>query len=329
MRTFSLLIFCFTFIISGLALVLAERLFRQRGQVYLRSYVLHLTFWNGHALVMFIQYILGVEFLPRESWAPLMHILGPVVALSAGLSLYFLMMFAAQLVGRAVSRFLSVVTFTLWACLVLVFVLAAGGSPGGPNRGFLGVYSLAFAALKIGTVLGSMGFVLLAAGRTAASGIGRAQRAVAWTYLAGFLLFQLAVSSPLSHQAGPLPDYLTVSIQISFQFPVLAMLGRYASRRAATLPADAFARPEDMPQRLREMGISPREAEIVGLILRGMSNTEIERELFISLETVKKHLTSIYRKLGVRNRLQLSLFFQKKAANGVSIEPDELVSRPS
>jgi ATP/maltotriose-dependent transcriptional regulator MalT len=45
--------------------------------------------------------------------------------------------------------------------------------------------------------------------------------------------------------------------------------------------------------------------------MRGFSNKEIGGELFISLETVKKHLSSIYHKLGVKNRLQLSLLIQK------------------
>ena len=51
--------------------------------------------------------------------------------------------------------------------------------------------------------------------------------------------------------------------------------------------------------------ISPREREIVTLMLNGKSNREIEDDLFISLGTVKNHTTNIFRKFGVGNRRQL------------------------
>jgi DNA-binding CsgD family transcriptional regulator len=52
-------------------------------------------------------------------------------------------------------------------------------------------------------------------------------------------------------------------------------------------------------------GISPRECEIISLMIRGKSNREITEALFISQETVKKHIYNVYRKIGVKNRVQL------------------------
>jgi ligand-binding sensor domain-containing protein/DNA-binding CsgD family transcriptional regulator len=57
--------------------------------------------------------------------------------------------------------------------------------------------------------------------------------------------------------------------------------------------------------------ISEREQEILALLLKGMSNKEIEDALFISLPTVKSHIYSIYKKIKVKNRLELIRFFQK------------------
>ena len=48
--------------------------------------------------------------------------------------------------------------------------------------------------------------------------------------------------------------------------------------------------------------LTPREIEIVKLISKGKTNTEISRELQISSRTVKKHLEHVYRKQGVRTR---------------------------
>ena len=68
----------------------------------------------------------------------------------------------------------------------------------------------------------------------------------------------------------------------------------------------------DLDKRLAPLGLSPREAEIVDLVMRGYSNHEIEKLLFISLETVKKHVSNIYRKLDVKNRVQLSNLVQNR-----------------
>jgi DNA-binding NarL/FixJ family response regulator len=51
-------------------------------------------------------------------------------------------------------------------------------------------------------------------------------------------------------------------------------------------------------------GLSPKERAVLTLISRGLSNKEIARELWVSEQTVKFHLTNIYRKLGVANRTE-------------------------
>jgi ligand-binding sensor domain-containing protein/DNA-binding CsgD family transcriptional regulator len=51
--------------------------------------------------------------------------------------------------------------------------------------------------------------------------------------------------------------------------------------------------------------ISKREKEILQLLLQGKSNNDIGASLFIAESTVKKHVHSIYQKLGVKNRLQI------------------------
>ncbi len=56
---------------------------------------------------------------------------------------------------------------------------------------------------------------------------------------------------------------------------------------------------------LKSFNISPREEEIVHLILQGMSNKEIQAALFISHNTVKNHVYNIYQKMNVKSRLQL------------------------
>jgi len=59
---------------------------------------------------------------------------------------------------------------------------------------------------------------------------------------------------------------------------------------------------------LTDYGLTPRELEIVAKIASGHSNREVGRDFSISERTVKHHLTNIFSKVGVSNRLELALF---------------------
>ncbi|PYI50748.1 hypothetical protein DLM86_28585 [Paenibacillus flagellatus] len=50
--------------------------------------------------------------------------------------------------------------------------------------------------------------------------------------------------------------------------------------------------------------LTPREREVLNLVLRGLSNQEIAEKLYISAHTVKNHITKIYEKLDVCDRTQ-------------------------
>ncbi len=56
--------------------------------------------------------------------------------------------------------------------------------------------------------------------------------------------------------------------------------------------------------RLRDLGITKRELEILELIARGMSNREIAEKLFVSENTVKTHSSRLFDKLSAKRRTQ-------------------------
>jgi len=55
-------------------------------------------------------------------------------------------------------------------------------------------------------------------------------------------------------------------------------------------------------------GLTARELEIVSTVVGGYANSDIAQKYSISVKTVKHHLTNIFDKLGVANRLELALF---------------------
>ena len=62
---------------------------------------------------------------------------------------------------------------------------------------------------------------------------------------------------------------------------------------------------------LGNRSITNREKEIIRLVMDGCSNKQIGDKLFISLSTVKTHIYSIFRKMNVRSRVQLTVLIQK------------------
>ena len=110
--------------------------------------------------------------------------------------------------------------------------------------------------------------------------------------------------------------YILRDLSLQFYLGLVALLfsglgiwiGINLLKPKAVIPAEAstesqeiFAIPEAL---LRESGISPREYEVLQLMAAGLSNQEIAGRLFISLNTVKTHISNIYLKLDVKRRTQ-------------------------
>ncbi len=59
---------------------------------------------------------------------------------------------------------------------------------------------------------------------------------------------------------------------------------------------------------VQKFALTPRELEVVAAIVEGYSNKDIAKKFSISEQTVKHHLSRIFDKVGVSNRLELALF---------------------
>jgi two-component system nitrate/nitrite response regulator NarL len=66
--------------------------------------------------------------------------------------------------------------------------------------------------------------------------------------------------------------------------------------------------PTGADERQKSFGLTKRELEIVAAIVEGCTNRDIAQKFTLSEDTVKHHLTHIFDKLGVSNRLELAMF---------------------
>jgi len=74
----------------------------------------------------------------------------------------------------------------------------------------------------------------------------------------------------------------------------------------------------------RDLGLSPREAEVIALIARGLSNQEVADSIFLSVNSVKTYIRTAYRKIGVQRRGQAVLWALQ---HGFASDPEDSRSR--
>ncbi|HEX7255098.1 MAG TPA: response regulator transcription factor [Gaiellaceae bacterium] len=110
------------------------------------------------------------------------------------------------------------------------------------------------------------------------------------------------------------PEDLASAVRQAFSHSVY-LAGR---RNLAPAPVEVSAQVEDEP------GLTRRELEILRLVAEGHSNAQLARMLWVTEQTVKFHLSNIYRKLDVANRTEASRWAQLhglldgRSANGAS-----------
>ena len=76
----------------------------------------------------------------------------------------------------------------------------------------------------------------------------------------------------------------------------------------------------------RRVLLTPRERQLLGLLVQGLKNKEIAHAMTLSEGTVKVYLTRLFQKLGVNDRFELALLALKNCLLDAAREPDPAVS---
>ena len=92
---------------------------------------------------------------------------------------------------------------------------------------------------------------------------------------------------------------------VGFVAVMFTAIGIWAGFRLTKKKVVVVGAPFTLDQeRLRQLGISKREHEVLELIAGGLSNQEIADKLFVSINTVKTHSSSLFLKLDASMRTQ-------------------------
>lgn len=104
-----------------------------------------------------------------------------------------------------------------------------------------------------------------------------------------------------------------------------ALLSPRVTRRLLAEFAARPATPRRPPPELARL--TSREREVLDLVIRGYSNTEIAHALTVSHSTVKTHLGHVLDKLGLRDRVQAVIYGYEHGLTGPSAHPGTRLSR--
>jgi len=233
----------------------------------------------------------GYTFLPM--------VLGPIARLSQFGILYALVGIVRGFRGRRLSKPINISFAAGAGILGLSYVIFGILYSQGHFVRWLFQGQRAIFDVGVCASLALLAYLLGVSLRTRWTPESRAVRAFAFPYLIAYLVFVLTFRLPTEVQFFPnAVMLLAISVFpfIWFKRWFFAAYGGEDDRDTEDLALAKLCRDGDL---------TPRECELVGLILQGKSNAEIEKTLFISVHTVKNHLTNIFLKLGVKNRVQL------------------------
>jgi len=99
---------------------------------------------------------------------------------------------------------------------------------------------------------------------------------------------------------------LSLEIYLGIVALIFTAIGIWSGLKIVNRKQNYIADNNNAPdkKKIKKMGISEREYEVLTLMASGLSNQEIANKLFVSLPTIKTHSSNLYGKLDVQRRTQ-------------------------
>ncbi len=291
--------------LAAVILTVAARLAHRYPELYLSFNFYYLAlfclgFFASRPIPSLVSLVLQLEPRQRQffSGVNLTFIMQPLIVFI----LYLQIRFAAAWLEVKVTRTFNALYFTLQGAYGLALGLVIFG--------FLRSWEASPAALLFyqsrDWLFTAFDFVLFAwlIIRSRRISDKEKRRGVATYGVLGFLGLAVYNLASLAGFSGPAQPLLLLAQAI----PALLCLNRYVKKewRLRPVPSDAEM------ERFAAPRITEREREIIRLIGQGLSNQEIAARLFLSRQTVKNQIHTLFQKLRVKNRIQLTNIFRQK-----------------
>jgi DNA-binding CsgD family transcriptional regulator len=284
-------------------IAIGARLFRRGPLSSLPAYLPYLALWNFHA-VFSTAFFLYIRYLPTTGQMGFLLFNGILLIPVHAATVIFYADFLWTRLGRRLSwaakSALAIPFVVVLATYARRAILRLIADPAPSSFDVASPASMKIMVLAL--VVISLAGVLIVGTRKDEL---RKKRVIPFAGLtvAGLALFLILSSWPFSDFASYILSGFT---WLAMNIPAFIFLVIDAGRERTASSRRWFqaSRLEEIGERY---GLSEREREILALACWGRLNREIARELHISLDTVKKHLYNVFKKTGVRSRVQLFL----------------------
>jgi DNA-binding CsgD family transcriptional regulator len=304
MSHFSIFLYTLAFAIGFLALFLCYRLLKTYRLSYLAAFLYYLFFHTALTVIDLLMEVLAPSWVKPPSHSTLNAVGSLLGLLATPLTfavLYCFFLLAARILEKGLPFFFRVAYFAV--CLILEIAHLIGTRNFlvlGKGELLLGMDLFLFYA-SYALLLIAMALLVLKARELREKEKRIAVRGFGIIYLLGFAVYLL-----FALRLVPLHYYpLCYFTYLFFNLPPLLWLRAFLRKQPLPPPASAGQK-ICWEQVQTEFALSPRDKEIIALVLAGKSNRQIEDELYLSAHTIKNYIYKLYRKLGVKNRVQLA-----------------------
>lgn len=288
---------------AGIAsLMSVHRVYRKHDFLYLKVFLRYMIVLNAAVLLnLALHYLLTNVFDPTggREWG-MIAIVGNIAGFFLfGLLTFYFLVLARSLLDNTIGRFEKnvIIAVIVAASLAYGFSLAIYSASSNVSL-FLSVHTISISVLSIASLLASLR--LFAEAKDLKSPTRRRALRVFSTLYSIFFFYKLFLWL-LPLYTWVMLSAINLLILNLIPIPFLAYLLKGQEKRVPDKPETR----DKIARFYEHYGLSAREKEIADLIIEGKSNEEIKDELFISIYTVKRHITNIFLKIDIRSRSQL------------------------
>ena len=279
-------------------------LFRRHTALVLFSYLVFIVLWDLYAIFEFV-FIYYLGYIPKSGKLGYLLFMGILCIMVHGLIVIFFANFIRKWLQKNLSWLVKALLFLPFLIIQVTYTRhAVNRLIHDPEPRLVDVSAPHSGKLMLLLVFFWLIYAIFAAGRLKDPILKKNIRLFSYLTIGGLAVLVLFLFNPQIGNVNFLwifarYSFLSLGMNVPGFFVLRAWFRRWQGR------VQDYRLPENLPKLKDKYSLSPREQEIISLVLYGNSNGEIAHQVYISLETVKKHIYNVYRKIGVKNRLQL------------------------
>lgn len=304
-----ILIYFFLILLTLAVVFLAYKLWKKNHHKFLNFFFYYIIFFNIYGFLNYNGRSFAMELYHGSEFDALTAILviASVTTPAFLISIYFLYSWIAGLLEVKLTMWFKAIFWLIQVLLLGFFFYMFFAFIHTKSMELIAPFSKILSYSVIVMIFSAVFFLLIGSARVSNTLRKRLSRDLGWIY---FFMFSLQV---LFSNILMLPFYRNIvlhdlffsTLYFSINIPPLLYLHYFLKKhgfKIETIPVPK----EGLERFLAEFKITDREKEIIALLIEGLSNKEISKKLFISIKTVKNHVTNIYTKTSVSNRVQLT-----------------------